>query len=58
MSRIATIIMAFSALLIAIIMDYVSPNRQIFWVIIFGWSGIAATFLPSRYSQSFLEGLF
>ena len=45
-SRISTVIMAFTALIIAMIMNYVSPDRQIFWVIIFGWSGIAATFCP------------
>ncbi len=45
-SRKATILMAFSALIIAIVMNIVSPDRQIFWVIIFGWSGIAATFCP------------
>lgn len=45
-SRVATIIMAFTALIIAMIMNYVSPDRQVFWVIIFGWSGIAATFCP------------
>lgn len=58
-SRISTIIMAFTALIIAIIMNYVSPDRQVFWVIIFGWSGIAATFCPviilslfwKRYSE-------
>lgn len=55
-SRTATIIMAFSALLIAIIMDYVSPNRQIFWVIIFGWSGIAATFCPVIILSLFWKG--
>tara|TARA_Y100000385_G_scaffold94396_2_gene97579 strand:- start:3676 stop:5208 length:1533 start_codon:yes stop_codon:yes gene_type:complete len=58
-SRISTIIMALSALLIAVIMNVVSPDRQIFWVMIFGWSGIAATFCPviiltifwKRYSE-------
>ena len=30
-SRISTIIMAFTALIIAIIMNYVSPDRQVFW---------------------------
>jgi sodium/proline symporter len=55
-SRIATIIMAFTALLIAIIMDYVSPGRQIFWVIIFGWSGIAATFCPVMILSLFWKG--
>lgn len=56
MSRIATIIMAFTALIIAMIMDYVSPNRQIFWVIIFGWSGIAATFCPVIILTLFWKG--
>ena len=55
-SRIATIIMAFTALLIAMIMDYVSPDRQIFWVIIFGWSGIAATFCPVIILSLFWKG--
>lgn len=55
-SRVATIIMAFTALLIAIIMDYVSPGRQIFWVIIFGWSGIAATFCPVIILSLFWKG--
>ena len=56
MSRIATIIMAFTALTIAIIMNYVSPDRQIFWVIIFGWSGIAATFCPVIILTLFWKG--
>jgi sodium/proline symporter len=55
-SRIATIIMAFTALVIAIIMNYVSPDRQIFWVIIFGWSGIAATFCPVVILSLFWKG--
>ena len=55
-SRTSTIIMAFTALLIAIIMNYVSPDRQIFWVIIFGWSGIAATFCPVIILTLFWKG--
>ncbi|MCC1485052.1 sodium/proline symporter [Winogradskyella immobilis] len=45
-SRIVTIIMAIVALGIAMTIALVSPDRQVFWVIIFGWSGIAATFCP------------
>ena len=56
LSRTATIIMAFSALIIALIMNYVSPGRQIFWVIIFGWSGIAATFCPVIILTLFWKG--
>lgn len=55
-SRTATIIMAFTALAIAITMNYVSPDRQIFWVIIFGWSGIAATFCPVIILSLFWKG--
>lgn len=45
-SRTVTIIMAVLALLIAMSIAVLSPDRQVFWVIIFGWSGIAATFCP------------
>jgi sodium/proline symporter len=38
--------MALIALGIAVSIAYFSPDRQVFWVIIFGWSGIAATFCP------------
>ena len=55
-SRISTIIMALTALIIAMIMNYVSPDRQIFWVIIFGWSGIAATFCPVIILTLFWKG--
>jgi sodium/proline symporter len=55
-SRISTIIMAFTALIIAMVMNYVSPDRQIFWVILFGWSGIAATFCPVIILSLFWKG--
>jgi len=45
-SRWVTLAMAVIALIIAVIMAVVSPDRQVFWVIIFGWSGIAAAFCP------------
>jgi sodium/proline symporter len=45
-SRLVTIGMALIALAIAMTIAVVSPERQVFWVIIFGWSGIAATFCP------------
>ncbi len=45
-SRFTTLTMAILALIIALIMAWVSPDRQVFWVIIFGWSGIAASFCP------------
>ncbi len=45
-SRWVTLIMAFTALILAFGLAYFSPERQVFWVIIFGWSGIAACFCP------------
>jgi sodium/proline symporter len=38
------------------IINYVSPDRQIFWVILFGWSGIAATFCPVIILSLFWKG--
>jgi len=45
-SRIVTILLAMFALGIALTVAVVSPTRNIFWFVIFGWSGIAATFCP------------
>lgn len=55
-SRIVTIIMAVVALGIAMTIAVVSPERQVFWVIIFGWSGIAATFCPVIILTLFWKG--
>ena len=55
-SRIVTIIIAIFALVIAMIIALVSPDRQVFWVIIFGWSGIAATFCPVIILSLFWKG--
>lgn len=56
LSRIVTIIMAIAALGIAMTIALVSPERQVFWVIIFGWSGIAATFCPVIILSLFWKG--
>lgn len=45
-SRWVTVIMALTALGIAILLYNLYPDRQVFWIMIFGWSGIAATFCP------------
>ncbi len=45
-SRAATLLMAFLALTIALTIAVSTPNHTIFWFVIFGWSGIAATFCP------------
>ena len=44
--RIMTLTLALVALLIAVTVAILSPDRTIFWFAIFGWSGIAATFCP------------
>jgi sodium/proline symporter len=46
LSRIVTFGLAIVALCIALGISVVSPGRTIFWYVIFGWSGIAATFCP------------
>lgn len=44
--RYITIVLAASALGLAILVSVLSPDRTIFWFVIFGWAGIAATFCP------------
>ncbi|MGA0258405.1 MAG: sodium/proline symporter [Saprospiraceae bacterium] len=46
MTRKVTFIMALLALALALIIAMTSPTRTVFWLIIFGWSGIAASFCP------------
>lgn len=41
-----TIVLAAVALGLAILVSILSPDRTIFWFVIFGWAGIAATFCP------------
>jgi SSS family transporter len=55
-SRLVTIGMALTALVIAVLLYYLYPDRQIFWIMIFGWSGIAATFCPVIILSLFWKG--
>ena len=55
-SRLVTIGMALAALGIAILLYNLYPDRQIFWIIIFGWSGLAATFCPVIILSLFWKG--
>lgn len=55
-SRIITITMAMVALGIAILLYNLYPDRQIFWIMIFGWSGISATFCPVIILSLFWKG--
>ncbi|MDF9795501.1 sodium/proline symporter [Catalinimonas alkaloidigena] len=58
-SKKVTLALSFFALLLAMVVALISPNRTIFWFVIFGWSGIAATFCPvmilSLFWKSFNE---
>jgi len=45
-SRMVTLVMALFALGIALTVAITTPERTVFWFVIFGWSGIAATFCP------------
>ncbi len=56
-SRLATLIFASIALLVALTVALMSPNRTIFWFVIFGWSGIAATFCPIMILSLFWSGI-
>jgi sodium/proline symporter len=55
-SRVVTVGMAIAALGIAILLYNLYPERQIFWIMIFGWSGIAATFCPVIILSLFWKG--
>jgi len=56
LSRYVTLAMAILALGIAMLIAVTSPDRQVFWVIIFGWSGIAASFCPAIILSLFWKG--
>ena len=53
MCRKATFILALFALAIALTVAQLSPTRTVFWFVIFGWSGIAATFCPTMILSLF-----
>lgn len=55
-SRIITLALAVFALIIAMIVAVTTPERTIFWFVIFGWSGIAATFCPTIILSLFWKG--
>ena len=57
MSRRTTAVLAVLALGLALTVSVLSPNRTIFWFVIFGWSGIAATFCPTMILSLFWKGM-
>ena len=46
LSKKITLTLAVLALGVALAVSVLSPSRTVFWFVIFGWSGIAATFCP------------
>jgi sodium/proline symporter len=56
-SRVATFVLAFAALAVALGVAAVTPDRTVFWFVIFGWSGISATFCPVMILSLFWSGM-
>ena len=57
LSRVMTIVLACVALAIALGVAYFNEKQEIFWFVIFGWSGIAATFCPTMILSLFWNGI-
>ena len=57
MSRRTTAVLAVVALGLALSVSVLSPDRTVFWFVIFGWSGIAATFCPTMILSLFWKGM-
>ncbi|GAB5538960.1 MAG: hypothetical protein Salg2KO_10630 [Salibacteraceae bacterium] len=57
LSKKVTLAMALVALAIAMTIAVVAPNHTVFWLVIFGWSGIAASFCPVIILSLFWRGL-
>ena len=56
LSKKVTLVLALLALAVALLVSILSPDRTVFWFIIFGWSGIAATFCPVIILSLFWDG--
>ncbi len=57
LSRKVTFALALAGLAIAMIVAITTPDRTVFWFVIFGWSGISATFCPVMILSLFWSGL-
>ncbi len=55
-SRVVTFGIALVALAVAMVVANTAENRTIFWFVVFGWSGIAATFCPTIVLSLFWAG--
>jgi len=47
LSRRVTITLAICALVVALLVAVINERQSVFWFVIFGWSGISATFCPT-----------
>jgi len=56
LSKKVTLTLAILALGVALAVSVLSPTRTVFWFVIFGWSGIAATFCPVIILSIFWKG--
>ena len=56
-SRNVTVLLALAALAIAVSVALISPSRSVYWFVIFGWSGISATFCPVMILSLYWRGL-
>lgn len=56
LSRFVTLGMALLALALSFTVAILTPERTVFWFVIFGWSGIAATFCPVVILSLFWKG--
>jgi len=57
LSRFATLALALAALAITVTVALNTPDRTVFWFVIFGWSGISATFCPTIILSLFWSGM-
>ncbi len=55
LSKVVTLVLSLLALGLSMSVALISPDRTIFWFVIFGWSGIAATFCPVIVLSLFWE---
>jgi len=56
LSRKVTLALAVGALIIAFSVAGVTGGQSVFWYVVFGWSGIAATFCPTMILSLFWSG--
>lgn len=57
LSRKATLGLALVALGVALSVGFLVEGRTVFWFVVFGWSGIAATFCPTMILSLFWKGM-